>query len=238
MRRFTEEEWDVWAGDLSGDRKVVAVTNWRNDSQTVNVDLERAAGVKGAKGRDIWAGQDIEVGSTYEAVLGPHELRLLVLSDVQASPLKPVTTGYHAASDASLTGAAGLTTCSDDDCAPVNAKITDLTSDSTATFSSVVSPSSGTQTLAVDYINYDIALATAFGFGDNTRNMTIAVNGGEGKRWAFPLSGGDWFETGRLVIEVDGFKEGNGNEVILKGSSTGAPGPDVVGFEVLEYKNE
>jgi alpha-galactosidase len=66
--------------------------------------------------------------------------------------------------------------------------------------------------------------------------MTIAVNGGAAKRWAFPLSGGDWFESGRLLVEVDGFEEGEGNIVAFAGSQGDAWAPELVGFELLEYQ--
>lgn len=67
-----------------------------------------------------------------------------------------------------------------------------------------VSPT-GKKTLGVDFVNYDYAVTTAWEWGDNSRNATIVVNGGEAKRWAFSLSGGNWEESGPLVIEVDGF---------------------------------
>ena len=225
-------------GELSEDRRVLAVMNWRNESQAVSVDLEKTMSVNGALGRDVWAEEDIEVGSIYEAALGPHELRLLVLSDIKQSPLKPVSTGYHAASEAQLSGSASLEDCPEGDCAPVNAKITNLTRNSTAVFAGITASSPGVRTLAVDYVNYEVALETAWEWGDNTLNMTVAVNDDEGKRWAFPLSGGDWFETGRLMIEVDGFETGDGNKVSLRGSSAGADGPHVVGLEVIEYREE
>jgi hypothetical protein len=59
------------------------------------------------------------------------------------------------------------------------------------------------------------------------------VNGGKAKRWAFPLSGGNWGESGRLVVEVDGFVQGTENVVTFAGFGNG-PAPDLVGFEVLE----
>jgi hypothetical protein len=87
--------------------------------------------------------------------------------------------------------------------------------------------------VGIDFINYDYAFTTAWGLGDNIRNMTIAVNDVKAKRWAFPLSGGNWEESGRLLIEVDGFTQGTGNVVTFAGFGTNYA-PDVVGFEVLE----
>jgi hypothetical protein len=67
------------------------------------------------------------------------------------------------------------------------------------TFSFIHANSSGTKRVGVDFINYDYALMTAWNWGDNARNASNAVNGTEGKRWTFPLSGGNWGESGRSV---------------------------------------
>jgi alpha-galactosidase len=64
--------------------------------------------------------------------------------------------------------------------------------------------------------------------------MSISVNGEDAKRWAFPNAGGDWFESDRLTILVDGFKKGDSNEVTFTASASGNWAPDLVGFEVLE----
>ncbi|CCF43648.1 hypothetical protein CH063_13289, partial [Colletotrichum higginsianum] len=88
----------------------------------------------------------------------------------------------------------------------------------------VAATSEGAKLLGVDFINYDVALDSAWGFGSNTRNLT---------RWAFPISGGNWFETGRLLVEVDGFRGNASNTVEFK--SVGSDwAPDLVGFEVFE----
>lgn len=92
--------------------------------------------------------------------------------------------------------------------------------------------------MAVDFINYDVAMATGWEWGSNTRNLTIAVNGGadQAKRWAFPLSGGDWYEAGRLFVEVDGFEATEDNTVVFGGYQGDQYAPDLVGFEVLEFE--
>jgi hypothetical protein len=56
VRRYTEEQWDIWAANLSSSRVVVGVANWLNDSQTVGVDLT-AAGVESATAYDVWAAE-------------------------------------------------------------------------------------------------------------------------------------------------------------------------------------
>lgn len=237
-RRYTEEEWDVWAGPLSGDRMVLGLANWKGTAQTVSVDLATVLGVEQAEARDVWAAEDLGVVSgLYEAELGGHELRVLVFSDIVSSEAgEPVSTGYHSAQSASLSGSATLEDCPEEECLPSNAKITNLAANAVATFSSVQASSAGTKLVAVDYVNYDVALGTAWEWGSNTRNLTIAVNGGaeQAKRWAFPLSGGDWYEAGRLLIEVPGFEAGEDNVVVF-GGSQGQATPHLVGFEVLEF---
>ncbi|KAI0125582.1 glycoside hydrolase superfamily [Xylariales sp. AK1849] len=235
IRRYTEEEYDIWAGNLSDSRFVLGIANWRNDSQAVSVDLVTALGVASADVRDVWAAADL---GTLEGVqdleLAGHELKLWVLSRI-VSTTAPVSTGYYtAATNATLAGGnVTVVDCSADDCLPTAQKVGNIYPDSTVTFSSVSAASDGTKLVGVDFINYDIALATAWDWGSNTRNMSISVNGGEAKRWAFPIAGGDWFDTGRLSIEVDGFVAGTENEVIF-GAPGDGPAPDLVGFEVFE----
>jgi hypothetical protein len=55
--------------------------------------------------------------------------------------------------------------------------------------------------VGVQFINYDYTFTTAWDWGDNARNASNAVKGTEGKRWAFPLSGGNWGESERLVAK-------------------------------------
>jgi alpha-galactosidase len=98
------------------------------------------------------------------------------------------------------------------------------------TFSSVKSKSTKAL-IGVDFINYDYAFTTAWDWGSNIRNMTIAVNGGSAKRWAFPLSGEDWYQTGRLNVEVEGLK--NGSNSIVFANINKAYAPDLVGIEVF-----
>jgi alpha-galactosidase len=47
------------------------------------------------------------------------------------------------------------------------------------------------------------------------------------------LSGGNWNESGRLMIEADGFVQGTQNVLTFAGFGN-STAPDLVGFEVLE----
>ncbi|KAI1485776.1 glycoside hydrolase superfamily [Biscogniauxia mediterranea] len=233
-RRYTEEEWDLWAGELSGSRIVLGFANWKNDSQTVQVDLA-AVQVAEASAHDVWTSQDIGVVSgvqTFE--LAGHEMKLVVLSNIINTASSPRSSGYYASDNATYSGStAKPVACSSSECLPTGTKASIPGQDDSVTFNSVISSSDGQRLLGIDYINYEIALDSAWGWGSNTRNMTIAVNGGAPKRWAFPISGGNWWETGRLLIEVDGFVAGDQNQVVFA-TTGGTPAPDLVGFEVFE----
>ncbi|KAJ4376328.1 hypothetical protein N0V83_001611 [Neocucurbitaria cava] len=231
VRRYTEEEWDIWLGNLSGSRQILGIANWRNDSKSVGFDLSSLA-IASANARDVWATKDIgTVSGTQNITLKGHELRLWLLSDIAtSSPLASIA--YYVAANASVSGSAQVVTCASGACLPIGVKIGKIGSNSSVTFGNVTASSTGKQLLGIDFINYDYAFTTAWDWGDNTRNMTITVNGLEAKRWAFPLSGGDWEESGRLVIEADGFVEGADNVVVF-GSYENGWAPDLVGFEVL-----
>lgn len=232
VRRYTEEEWDIWAGELSGSRMVLGVANWKNDSQTVEVDL-LAANVSSASARDVWAAQDLGTISGVQTLeLAGHEMRLLVLSDIVAPASLPTSTGYYSAANAMLTGNATKVACEAINCAPTGSKVSIAGQGASVAFDSVVASSEGKKLVGVDFINYDIALDSAWDYGSNTRNLTVAVNGGAPKRWAFPISGGDWFESDRMFIEIDGFVAGD-NEVAFAASGDSSA-PDLVGFEVFE----
>ncbi|KAB5576295.1 alpha-galactosidase [Coniochaeta sp. 2T2.1] len=238
IRRYTEEEWDIWAGNLSGSRMVVALANWKNSSSSVSVDLGSVLGIASAKARDVWAAKDVgAISGHYQKTLKGHELHILVLSDIVKTVAAPKSTGYHAATAATLSGTARKVSCSSTQCLPSHSKVGNIGQGSGAaavTFNNVTAMTSGKKLLGVDFVNYDVALSSAWAGGTNTRNMTISINGGKAKRWAFPISGGDWYETGRLMVEVDGFKASETNSVAFRAFGDGTWAPDLVGFEVFE----
>ena len=234
IRRYTEEEWDLWAGELSGSRMVLGVANWKNEPQTVSVNLA-ALGVQEANARDVWAHEDLGrlSGGTWD--LKGHEMKLLVLSEISNPSSAPNGTGFHAAENAKLSGSVVVESCADveGECLPAGSRARHIARDSTVTFEGITSNGEGTKLLGVDFINYEIATDSAWDWGSNTRNMTVAVNGGKAKRWAFPISGGDWLEADRMFIEVDGFLDGDTNTVSFAGFED-SYAPDLVGFEIFE----
>lgn len=232
VRRATEEQWDIWLGELSGSEQVLGISNWKNDSQSVQFDLE-SLGIASAQARDVWAVTDVgTVKGSQNITLAGHELRLWLLSDIStAIPLKSAT--YHDAASAVTNSPARVNKCPPSTCSPIGTKVGNIGMGGSVTFNNISTLSSGKKLIGIDFVNYDYAFTTAWDWGDNTRNMTIAVNGGRAKRWAFPLSGGDWYESGRLLVEVDGFVQGAQNIVTFAGYENSS-GPDLVGFEVLE----
>lgn len=249
IRRYTTEQYDVWLGDLSDSRKVVGLANWYNDSQTITVRLPADLGIASASAYDVWAGEALNgtISESYTTTLAGHELRLLVLSDIVNATSGTQSSSsagsyYAAAENATLSGAAVVVACSSSpsQCLPVGSKVGGIGEGQSAaavTFANVQASSAGTKLLGVDFVNYDVALDTAWAYGDNTRNMSIAVNrdASEGTRFAFPLSGGDWYDSDRLYVYVDGFTAGGANEVVFTAYGDEATwAPDLVGFEVLE----
>jgi len=231
VRRYTEEEWDIWLGDLSGSRRVVGIANWRNQARSVSVNLT-SLGITSANVRDVWAAKDTGAQSGTQTVsLAPHELKLWVLSNITTAAVP--STIYYPAASGTLAGSSSTAACSSGDCLPVGKKVGNIGQGASVTLKNIAVKSAGKKTVGVDFINYDYAFGTAWEWGTNTRNMTITVNGGTAKRWAFPLSGEDWQETGRLTIELDGFSAGSGNQVVFKNFGN-AYAPDLVGLEVFE----
>ncbi|KAF2183260.1 carbohydrate-binding module family 35 protein [Zopfia rhizophila CBS 207.26] len=230
--RYTEEEYDIWAGELSSGRKVVAVVNWSN--ATKNIPFEPIpVGVSSASGvRDVYAATDLgslAAPTTYN--IPGHGIKLLVLSGISAAPA-PKELFYYKATTASLTGGAQLVSCGTD-CAPVNSKIGNINTSARASFSNVDAGGSGKKLVSVDFINYEVALGSAWADGTNTREMLISVNSGAAKRFSFPISGGNWFETGRLNIVLDGFVAGAKNTITFTGGKGSTWAPDLVGFAIL-----
>jgi alpha-galactosidase len=238
VRRNTQLEWDLWAGPLSGNRFVVALANWNGKAQSISVNLTETLGIQSAKARNVWAATDLgTISGVHTATVPGHGIQLLVLSNVVKSNYKPKSAGYYAANTAKLTGSAAVSNCAPGDCRPAQSKVGFIgpaRNSASVTFSSVKTTSAGRKLLGIDYINYEVALSTAWEDGTNTRNMTIGVNGQAGRRTAFPIAGGSWSESGRLLVEVDGFTSGT-NTVTVTASDGGTYAPDLVGFELFEY---
>lgn len=318
IRRYTEEEYDIFAGNLSESRKVIGVANWSNSSKSVNIDLQLVGVQKSGNIRDVWAAKDLgQYEGAVKVDLKGHEAKLLILSDLKPAgaltgkpgkeggitfenvygittsgnytllvtspsskrrtvilhsgeksvsqtmssanyaissiPLqrgqnnltltdpesRPVSAQliydveplYYPAATGILQGDAMSASCGGG-CLPKGSKVTNMTVGSSVTFSNVSGGVlGGMKLIGIDYINYDVALASAWTNGTNTRNFTLSVNGGEPRRWSFPISGGDWYETGRLDVLLEGFHVGSVNELRVEAPGLD-PGADLVGLAV------
>ncbi|KAL2832510.1 alpha-galactosidase D [Aspergillus cavernicola] len=173
------------------------------------------------------------------------------ISSIHLTP--PKTTYYTGTKDFTLAGTTATESCGSDTdtdtqnefCAPAGSKLTHLSPNGTAT-AQIPSTISGSKYISIDYINNEVAFDSSWGWGSNSRNLTITVNGGEPVRLEVPLSGRHselfgpglgWWDSSRLGVLTGGWREG-GNEVMI-GNVGGEGGfqayaPDVVGIEVFD----
>jgi alpha-galactosidase len=235
MRRYSQEQYDVWAGPLSGDRMVLAISNWNSASNSVSVNLASVLNVTSADARDVWGKTNTTLNGTYTATLSGHQLKIFVLSNIVKSTMSEKSVGYYLASAAQISGSAKTQSCSSTQCLPGNKKIA-MGSSGKVTFNSVSGGTKGgKKVVGVDFIQYDAALGSAWSDGASVRPMAVQVNGGTTKTWQWPLAGGSWYETGRLNIELEGFRAGTNNTVVF---STTTTSPDLVGLEVFELVSD
>ena len=158
---------------------------------------------------------------------------------------------YYPCTSFALGGSSKLEECDAGFCAPVGSKIGYIAAESSVqiTIPATVDESqNGTASkyLEIDYINNDIALATSWGWGSSSRNMTISVNGGDTVRLEVPLTGRHselfgpgkgWWDSSKLGILLDGFKDGS-NEVVIGNDVSGEVsqtyGADFVGLRFFD----
>lgn len=239
--RRSDQGYDIYAGELSGGRMVFSIANWVNSSQSVELNIAEVLGISSARARDAWASKDLgQLPPTYKTELAGHEMKIMVLSDIKYSRNTPRATSYYIASDAIISGNATAVQCAVGQCLPAQSKVVNIGSGSlnaAVTFTGIYSKTAGKKVLGADFINYDIAWESSWKRpqGTSSRNMTVSVNSGISKQWSFPISGGNWFETGRLLLDLDGFVEGANNTIVFKAADGGMSGmaPDLVGCELL-----
>lgn len=240
IRRYSEEGYDIYAGELSSGRMVFGITNWMNTTQAVTVNLEEVLRIASARARDVWAHRDIgRLTGPYKTNLEGHETRLLVLSDLKVARRQHSVSSYHIASNATLFGNATSVQCTIGQCLPAGSKVANIgigPTNAAVTFDHVFTQTNGTKVLELDFVNYDIAWETSWQRpqGTSSRNVTISVNFGEPQRWALPISGGNWFESSRLALEVHGFKAGSNTVEFRALDGLIGFAPELVGFALIE----
>jgi len=80
-RRWTEEEMELWAGNLSGGRTVVNLVNWSNTRRSMTVWFGDAGIASANVVKDVWTGvTHSKAASSYTRVVEPHGSILLILS--------------------------------------------------------------------------------------------------------------------------------------------------------------
>jgi alpha-galactosidase len=98
FRRRWTDEYDVWAGPLSGGRTVVAVINLQDFETTLTLDLPDVGLQKAGTLKDIWNGvAKTNVLTSYSASVQAHGTLLLELGTTTAS-------GIYSVSDATVVG--------------------------------------------------------------------------------------------------------------------------------------
>ncbi|KAF9882865.1 hypothetical protein FE257_004951 [Aspergillus nanangensis] len=164
---------------------------------------------------------------------------------IDSVQVTPPNGTYYPGAKFILHGDAKQVTCGEGFCQPVGSKIGNLAANSTA-HAVIAASSSGSKYVELDYINNEVALDSAWGWGANSRNLTLAVNGGLPVRLEVPLSGRHselfgpgqgWWDTGSLGVLTSGWKDGE-NEVVI-GNVGGEKGfqalaPDFVGMRIYD----
>lgn len=104
--------------------------------------------------------------------------------------------------------------------------------------------SAGSKFAYLDFIQNDVNFAQTWTTGTNSRNLTIAVNGGHPQRMDLPLTGKSselfglkgWQDSSLFVQILDGFVAGKKNTVVISNSYGGVVdfGADFVGLRIQE----
>ncbi|GAB7341081.1 hypothetical protein MBLNU457_7396t3 [Dothideomycetes sp. NU457] len=90
-RRWSEAGIDTWAGPLSGNRTVVAVVNWNNNTVEATLDLSDVGLQSAGYIKDVWNNATTyDVQTSYVGSIPAHGTLLLELGDTMPS-------GYYAA---------------------------------------------------------------------------------------------------------------------------------------------
>ncbi|OOF91383.1 carbohydrate-binding module family 35 protein, partial [Aspergillus carbonarius ITEM 5010] len=164
---------------------------------------------------------------------------------IDAIHITPPNGTYYPSTNFTLGGSSTLTTCGTGYCQPVGSKIGYISPSGTAQ-ATVSITTGGSKYLEIDYINNDIAFESSWGWGSNSRNLTVTVNSEDPVRIEVPLSGRHselfgpglgWWDAATLGLLTTGWKEGS-NEVVIGnvGGEEGfqSYGADFVGVRVLD----
>lgn len=181
-----------------------------------------------------------------------NQIAIYSKNKVKSIKIASPTGTYYPSTSFTLGGSSKLEKCDAGFCAPVGSKIGYITAESTAqiNIAATVDDKSQNSTISkfveIDYINNDIALATSWGWGSSSRNLTISLNGGDPVRLEVPLSGRHselfgpgkgWWDSSKLGILVEGWKNGVNDVVIgndVAGDVSQTYGADFVGLRLYD----
>ncbi|RLL94100.1 hypothetical protein CFD26_103627 [Aspergillus turcosus] len=152
---------------------------------------------------------------------GSNTITIRHKTPIESIQVTPPTGTYYANTVFNVTGSAQHTTCGSG-CSPVGSKIGYLSPDSNA-YTSIPVITPGSKYLEIDYINNDVAFSSSWGWGSNSRNLTVSVNDGAPVRLEVPLSGRHselfspgkgWWDSATLGVLTSGWKTGE-NKVVF-----------------------
>lgn len=148
---------------------------------------------------------------------------------------------YYPSTNFTLGGSARKGSCGSGFCQPVGSRIRYISPNGTAR--ALIPATAGSKYLEIDYTNNDVAFDSAWGWGTNTRNLTVSINGGKPVRVEAPLSGKHselfgpglgWWDTATMGVLTEGWKNGN-NEVVI-GNVGGEQGFESYGADFVGLK--
>ena len=81
-RRWSDEGYEVWSGELEGGRIVAALINWNGFERELTLDLPDVGVQYAGTVKDAWADKIVEgVRTSYTSTIAPHGVMLLELSN-------------------------------------------------------------------------------------------------------------------------------------------------------------
>jgi alpha-galactosidase len=85
-RRWSEEQYDVWSGPLSGGRTVVALVNWADEAREITLNFPDVGLQSAGTLKDIWKSKTVKnVKTSYTSSVEAHGVILLELQDTTSA---------------------------------------------------------------------------------------------------------------------------------------------------------
>ncbi|KAK4580096.1 hypothetical protein LTR86_000298 [Recurvomyces mirabilis] len=211
-------------------------------------ELEVSTSAASAKTKVLLLGGSAIIPITLSAGMN-NTVTISGSNEIFSIHISPPQATFYPSTAFTASGIASHYNCTPGLCAPVGSKITNLAQNGSASLSiqRTSHAITGSRYVEITYINNDVATATSWGYGTNTRNITVAVNGVAPVRLEAPLSGRSselfspmrgWGDPATLGVLVSGFGDGKGEDTIVVGNANGdagyqAYGADFVGLRIF-----